>query len=255
MTSSPGLRGCYVVSLRPVGCHGALRRAAAREGARTLALSPWRLQPRTDPATRTALRTALAADAVVVTSPAAARAAAAMTPLRAQRGQIWYALGAATACALQRAGIAQVNTPARATSEALLALPGLAQTHGCRIGLVTAPDGRDLLAQTLTARGAQLQLAHVYTREHLLPTTAAMSKLTQITTPLWIAISSGQALIHLLGALPVHAQRRLLRGHVCAASERLAALSRELGFGHVVVAASPSPADLVAAMAQANRCK
>jgi uroporphyrinogen-III synthase len=54
------LAGCYVISLRPAGQHEPLRRAAARHGARVLALSPWRLAPRDDAATRAALETALA---------------------------------------------------------------------------------------------------------------------------------------------------------------------------------------------------
>src|SRR3546814_11351261 len=44
--SSPALAGCYVISLRPVGGHAAIRRAAATPGARVLALSPWRSDER-----------------------------------------------------------------------------------------------------------------------------------------------------------------------------------------------------------------
>ena len=48
-----------LVSLRPQGEHAALRRAAARHGGRLLALSPWRIAPIDDAATRHALDTAL----------------------------------------------------------------------------------------------------------------------------------------------------------------------------------------------------
>ena len=48
----------YLISLRPSGQHDGLRRAAARHGARTVALSPWRLQPRDDASTRDQLRQA-----------------------------------------------------------------------------------------------------------------------------------------------------------------------------------------------------
>ena len=76
MPSTPPLklRECYVISLRPVGQHGSMRRAASAHGARVLALSPWRIAQRRDAATRTALREALEADVVLFTSPAAARA-------------------------------------------------------------------------------------------------------------------------------------------------------------------------------------
>src|SRR5690606_11964830 len=107
------LSGCYVISLRPVGQHAAIRRAAAAHGARVLALSPWKLQRRDDAATRADLRAALTAARVLATSPAAVRAAHALRPLHARRGQRWFAVGAGTAAALRRAGIDGVLAPAR----------------------------------------------------------------------------------------------------------------------------------------------
>src|SRR5690606_34681608 len=115
--TSTALAGCYVISLRPVGGHAPVRRAAAAHGARTLALSPWKLARREDRATRDALRAALAADRVLATSPAAVRAAAALRPLRRRRGQHWFAVGAGTAGALRRAGVDEVAAPARMDSE------------------------------------------------------------------------------------------------------------------------------------------
>ncbi|HEY4530111.1 MAG TPA: uroporphyrinogen-III synthase, partial [Luteimonas sp.] len=59
---SPGpLSGCYVISLRPVGGHAGVRRAAAALGARTLALSPWRIDEAGGDAVRQTLAQALAA--------------------------------------------------------------------------------------------------------------------------------------------------------------------------------------------------
>jgi uroporphyrinogen-III synthase len=105
------LAGCYVISLRPAGQHEPLRRAAARHGARVLALSPWRLAPRDDAATRAALETALACAKLVATSPAAVRAAAALQPLQRSPGQVRFSVGNATAHALRRAGVAGVVAP------------------------------------------------------------------------------------------------------------------------------------------------
>ena len=116
------LAGCYVISLRPVGAHAPLRRAAAARGARVLALSPWRIETQADAATRRALQAALAADIVIATSPAAARAANALQALKRKRGQCWCAVGAGTAAALRRAGIDAVVSPSRMDSEGLLAL-------------------------------------------------------------------------------------------------------------------------------------
>ena len=66
-----------VLSLRPRGQHAGLRAAAARSGARTLALSPFAIEAGDDPTTRRALAHALAADIVLYTSPNAVAAAAA----------------------------------------------------------------------------------------------------------------------------------------------------------------------------------
>ena len=52
-------------------------------------------------------------------------------------------------------------------SEGLLALPVLADVHGLRIGLVTAPGGRGLIAAQLQAAGATIERADVYQRRLL----------------------------------------------------------------------------------------
>src|SRR5690606_3210293 len=160
---------CYVISLRPVGGHAPMRRAAAAYGARVLALSPWRIEPRRDAGARAALRQALRADIVLFTSPAAVRAAAALQRLHARRGQAWLAVGAGTAAALRRAGVAGVAAPARMDSEGLLALPALGAVRGRSIGLVTAPGGRNLIAPTLARRGARIVRAEVYARVAVAP--------------------------------------------------------------------------------------
>jgi uroporphyrinogen-III synthase len=69
-----------VVSLRPANDHAAMRRAAAAHGWRVIALSPWKIVVQADATTRASLRTALAADIVIATSPAAVRAARTLSP-------------------------------------------------------------------------------------------------------------------------------------------------------------------------------
>lgn len=245
----PRLRtGCYVISLRPRGEHDALRRAAARRGLRVIALSPWRLVPLADSATRTALRAALDADIVVFTSPAAVRAARRLRTLRARRTQAWCAVGSGTAAALRRAGIAEVQAPDRMDSEGLLALPALGEVRGARVGVVTAPGGRDRLVPALVERGAHVLRADVYRREPLQPAPRAVAALRALDGPAWLALSSGEALAHLLATLPADAAALLMRARVVAASDRLADLARSAGFTRVVRADGPRPRDLVAAV-------
>ena len=241
-----------MLSLRPVAQHAPLRRAAAAHGARVLALSPWRLQTLDDPAAREGLHAALAGDRVVVTSPAAARSAASLQALRARHGQAWFAVGAGTAAALRRAGIADVVAPSRMDSEGLLALPGLQDVGGHAIGLVTAAGGREIIAPTLQQRGARVLRADVYARIATKPSPRAINALRGLHAPAWLMLSSGAALEQLLATLPAAAIDALRRASVVAASERLARLARAHGFERIVIAGSALPRDLVAA-AEASR--
>lgn len=245
------LEGCYVISLRPVGGHASMRRAAARHGARVLALSPWKLVSCDDATARAGLRAALAAAHVVATSPAAVRAARALHPLRARRGQHWHAVGAGTAAALRRAGIADVAAPERMDSEGLLALPGLREVRGSDIGLLTAPGGRGVIAATLRRRGARVLRADVYERVPVAPSPRSIAALRALSAPAWLALSSGEALLRVVAALPDDAMGALRKASVVAASQRLAGLAREQGFARVVVADSARPRALLQAAAHA----
>jgi uroporphyrinogen-III synthase len=251
-TTRRPLAGCYVVSLRPVGGHDAMRRAAAMHGARMLAVSPWRIEPQSDAATRRALRQALAADLVVATSPAAVRAASALHALRRRRGQAWCAVGAGTAAALRRAGIDGAASPARMDSEGLLALAELQSVRGRRIGLLTAPGGRDAIAPALRNRGADVLRADVYRRIAIPPSPAALARLRDLSARPWLALGSAEALRLALAALPAELAAKLRQADAVTASERLARVAREAGVrGRIVVAASARPRDLFAAMASA----
>jgi uroporphyrinogen-III synthase len=237
-----------VVSLRPVGDHAAMRRAAAARGLRTLALSPWRIALRDDADTRRALRAALQAKIVIATSPAAVRAAAALAPLRARRGQVWLAIGSATATALRRAGIADPLAPQRMDSDGLLALPAVRDVRGLDIGLLTAPGGRDRIAPTLAGRGARVLRADIYARVPVTPAAATLARLRRLHAPLLLPLSSGEAFATALAALPADLAARLRDARVLAASERLAAMARAAGCRDVRIADGPRPRQLLAAI-------
>jgi uroporphyrinogen-III synthase len=198
-----------LVSLRPSGEHAVLRRAAASAGGRVIALSPWRLRARDDDASRRALALALAAERVLFTSPGAALAASQLQTLRPITGQTWLAVGAGTAAALRRAGVADVLAPARMDSEGLLALPALNGLQGLRVGLVTAPGGRGMLAPALAERGARILRADVYERVPIALSASAIAKIRTLPLPAALAVSSGEALARVMAALPEAALVRL----------------------------------------------
>ncbi len=245
--ASPRRPAWYVISLRPLGQHDAVRRAAARAGMGCVALSTMRIVLRDDAQARRRLRDALAAPRVVFTSPNAVRAAAAMAPLRRKRSQRHFAIGAGTAAALRRAGIDEVHVPARADSEALLAMDALRDIAGLRVGLVTAPGGRDRIEPGLRKRGAQVVRADVYARQAQAPTSRAFAALRAARGRWAIALSSGEALRTLMDHAPADLALKLRAARILAGSERLADEARALGFRDLRVAAGARPADLVAA--------
>ncbi|WP_082064960.1 uroporphyrinogen-III synthase [Xanthomonas sp. MUS 060] len=234
-----------LISLRPLGEHEPLRRAAARHGARLLAVSPWRLQGRTDSTTRSTLAQALAAPRVIFSSPAAVRAAAALQPLVSRADQCWLAVGAGTARALHRHGIADVAVPTRMDSDGLLALPQLAAV-AAPVGLVTAPGGRGMIATQLQARGTPLLRADVYERVPLQLKPQRIAQLRTVGSGV-LALSSGEALQLIVAQLPDDLRAAWRTQPLVAASARLAALAAELGFTDITRAAGPRPQQLAAA--------
>jgi len=255
--------GWYVISLRPQGQHGALRRAAACHGARLVALSPWRIEPVDDAAAREALAAAAGASRVLFTSPAAVRAAARLQPLRRVRGQHWIAVGRGTAAALRKAGVDDVEWPARMDSEGVLALPSLAVPslavpylgvpEGVDVGLVTAPAGRGLLASTLEGRGARVLRADVYRRVPVALPARTLARLRSLDAPACLALTSEAALARVLTEVPADLAALLRSVPAVAASERLRQRALELGMQRVERAQGPLPAQLLAAMLQRFR--
>lgn len=240
------LSGWYVISLRPTGGHDALRRAVAHRGARLLPMSPVALRPL--PA-GDSLPLALAADRVLFTSPAAVRYAAAQMPLRQNPGQIWLAVGASTAATLAQYGIRAQFNPKRMDSEGLLSLPAMSDLTQCDVGLVTAPEGRDVLIDTIAQRARALHIAHVYKRQPRNIGAAAWQRLRAHRGPLAIAVSSGQALQAWLRQCPTDLRERVLAAVAVAASARLCQTVDALGTRTCIVATSAQPTALVEALA------
>lgn len=247
------LQDWCVLSLRPRNQHGGLRAAAARSGARTLALSPFAIETRADAATRAALAQALGAEVVLYTSPNAVAAAAAIRAPKASRGQQVLAVGSGTRRALHRLGVA-ADAPGRMDSEGLLAMPQLAAVASRRIGLVAGAGGRDRLAPALRLRGAVVLRADVYARVPLpLPPKRLDALAAVLADPrqVLLPVSSGEALQHVLVGLPAPLRKPFARIAVVAASARLADVARAAGFRRIAIATDARPAALLRAAVDA----
>ena len=252
-TTASTLTDWIVLSLRPRGQHAGLRKAAARLGARVLALSPMVIEARSDVASRTALRDALTADIVLFTSPNAVRAAAALQRIRVARRQTVLAVGDGTRRALRRIGV-DAMCPTRMDSEGLLAMPALREVAGRSVGLVTAPGGRNRIGPTLQARGARMVRADVYQRVPMKIADARWQALAQslrVPQRVLLALSSEEALAAMLRQHPAELAKALRKISVVAASERLASLARDAGFQRIAVASDARPASLLRAAVDA----
>lgn len=239
----------HLLSLRPAGAHASLRAAAARQGGRVLALSPWRIVMIDDVNARAQLRRALASPVTLFTSPAAVVAAQRLLPDFTARLRCAIAVGDGSARALRRCGVRDVIVPSRMDSEGVLALPHLARLRAAP-GLVTAPGGRGQIVAALAARQIAVHRADVYRRQPISVSARTLARLATLHTHSVLALSSAEALQQLLPQLPAPTLAALRQRPVVAASDRLAAVARARGFAWVQRAQGPMPAQLALAAAQ-----
>lgn len=238
-----------VITTRPSGQGVNLCRALRRRGYRAWNLPAVRLSgARDEEAARQALATATRGDAMIFISPAAVRHALHLWPRETRCKTRFFAVGAATARALERAGFEPVLVPQEATSEGLLALDELRQIRNRRIAIVGAAGGRALLGNRLGQRGARVQRVHVYRREPARLDARHWRALDRSTPPLLVTVTSAQTIQNLAGRLPAAAWQQLHSGIALVSSPRLANVASDLGFARIERARSATDAGLVAAI-------
>ncbi|HJR11819.1 MAG TPA: uroporphyrinogen-III synthase [Rhodanobacteraceae bacterium] len=242
------LKGIRIAITRPAGTGAAWANRVRALGGAPLLLPGSSLRAASDArAARTALRDALACDAVIFTSPAAVKFARQLGALRSRATVL--APGAGTQGALRSAGFRNAIAPAREDSEGLLALPVLHNVRGQSIGIIGAAGGRGLLQRELAGHGAKVVHAHVYERAPArLDRRHADALRRNARRPLYVLLSSSEALANITVGLPDDALRALLRGAAVASSARLATVARKAGFAHVLRADSAHAGDMLGAI-------
>ena len=242
------LYGWTLISLRPQNQHAAARRAAAQWRAKLLACSAFKLVPAESSQD---IVHALAASIRIASSPAAVTFAQATHSLDGH----WLAIGQKTADCLLQAGASSVLTPEQATAESLLNLPILQNIAGKSIGLLTAPNGRGLLEQALTSRGAILQIAHVYSRQAVCLNSRQLRQIDTLHTNSAFLVTSQQAFQQLWGQLTA-VQQRKIKSMVCvASSQRLVEYLHALGMRRVLCSNSTLPQQQIRTLAEAIKTR
>jgi uroporphyrinogen-III synthase len=109
------------------------------------------------------------------------------------------AIGPVTASELQGFGVELVLTPKdRFDSESLLALPEMQDVKDKKILIVRGVGGRDVLAETLKARGAQVTFAECYQRTNPQTNCDLLAQLYADKKLHGIVVTSSEAMRHLL---------------------------------------------------------
>lgn len=246
------LTGIGVLVTRPEHQAQNLCRLIEAEGGGAIHYPALVIQPRPDrAAVRAAVGPADRYDLVVFVSANAVRHGA---DLLDQRRDVPIAsVGQATAAALNAAGYrVSLMSPDGADSESLLALPELAHMSGQRVLIVRGSGGRELIAEALTARGADVQYAEVYTRVPAQPSDELQAQIEQLWRHGGISVytaTSVELLESLIGIVTRRCRELMDSTPLLTGSRRVAEAAGRLGLGSpVVLADAPDDAALTAAL-------
>lgn len=144
-------------------------------------------------------------------------------------------IGKGSEKALRRFGFAEVIAPAgRFDSEALLELAPLVEVRGKRVVIFRGDGGRELLGDTLRARGATVEYAECYRRVRPDADVAPLLRLWARGELDAITVTSSEGLHNLYDMVGKLGQQWLRRTPVFAPHPRIAAAARALGIGQVV---------------------
>ena len=151
--------------------------------------------------------------------------------------------------ALRHHGFAAVIAPSRRfDSEGLLDLPELKQVAGKRVVIFRGEGGRELLGETLVARGATVEYAECYRRGRPHADAAPLLALCAQSGLAAFTVTSSEGLANLHDMLGEAGRRCLEDTPMFAPHERIAAAARALGV-RTVVLTGPGDEGLVAGLA------
>jgi uroporphyrinogen-III synthase len=169
------------------------------------------------------------------------------------QGPKWYAVGAATAAALERFGLSVITPGQAMSSEGLLAIASLRDVQGERVLLVKGEGGRDTLREELLKRGALVAELACYRRS--VPQLAEgelAGKLAKWAIDV-ILVSSGEGLGNLTLLLSPAERTKLKATGIIVPSARVATMAREAGFTQIITADNASDVAMMGALQQWQR--
>jgi len=158
-----------------------------------------------------------------------------------------FAPGPGTAAALAATGIRDVTIPATSfDSEGLLALPAFAQPAGKRVVIFRGEGGRDVLGDTLRARGAAVEYVDCYRRAAPQSGAAGLAEALRDGRAHALTFTSSEGIDNLWALLDADARVRMQSLPAFVPHPRIAAHARDLGL--TAVATEGGDAGLVAGL-------
>ncbi|CAK9886426.1 MAG: Uroporphyrinogen-III synthase [Candidatus Erwinia impunctatus] len=152
----------------------------------------------------------------------------------------YYAVGRRTALALHSVCREPVlSPPDRETSEGLLQLPELQDISGRRVLILRGNGGRELLAETLQQRGADVKFIECYQRQQKYYDGIQEYHRCRGRNISTLVVTSGEMLeqLYFLFSAEAHATW-LLQCNLLVVSERLAEQARKFGWQHITIASN-----------------
>lgn len=191
-------------------------------------------------------------DLAIFISPNAVHQA--MTRIIARRGMPVKlrvaAVGRGSGKELERFGVSNVIAPhEKFDSEALLDLPELKEVGGLHVVIFRGEGGRELLRDTLSARGAEVEYAVCYRR--VMPDLDAKCLMEAWSSGKVhaVVVTSGEGLRNLFDMVGEAGQKLLRNTPTVVPHPRIAATARDLGL-NVVIVSEPGDDKLVTQLTQ-----
>lgn len=148
------------------------------------------------------------------------------------------AIGKGSVKELKRFGIVKVIAPTRVyDSERLLELPQLQAVTGQRIVIFRGEGGRELLGDTLAARGASVEYVECYRRARPRADAAPLLRAWARNEVHAVLVTSSEGLRNLFEMIGKLGQSWLRRTPLLVPHPRIAAAARELGCTNIVESA------------------
>ncbi len=161
----------------------------------------------------------------------------------------WVAIGQGTAKSLQQYQVPKVIFPAHPPyeSEALLQLPALKNLHQKKLVIFRGNNGRNLLTETLVARGAKVKIVESYQRS--LPIPAIVERLAKLHhTSIDVIVTTSAECLNNLNRLIKGDGSWLKNIPIIVVGLRMQTLAHTLGFRFPILAAGADDMSIIKAL-------